>query len=393
MKFVSLTRAFIRKFARENDSSDVNLSGPKFKIPLNLKGEPIETRVGFKNNDKSPFYDTDFGNLYHVYHSYSDSEEYHQGLLYAEVVGIKTENTIAIRSEAIDATNLTITIEPISYKLPIKLKDHRDFAVECFKELGKISKSSDEWENNESLKVVDISTLRNSIICRKAFYFDQVGTNLTLDWHSRKLLDSRQTIRNSIEIPISGRLKELKDSNLANTLGVAVMLYNSRLEPYVRIRSDSLAAIPIKGLHCSASGVFKMEGGIKAGVYDYSIIEKGIELEIKSEIGIDRYDYSLYPVALARELPRGGKPQLFFIAITKLSNSDIMDKSKNAEESWEFVDELDLEDQESKSGFKSSSDVQNLADQFTYEGWACLQFSEDFLEANKGTLGFDLKKT
>ncbi|MCZ4339279.1 hypothetical protein [Shewanella colwelliana] len=393
MKFVSLTRAFIRKFARENESSDVNLSGPKFKIPLNLKGEAIETRVGFKKNDKSPFYDSDIGNLYHIYHDYSDSEEFHQGLLYADVVGIRTENTIAIRKEAIDATNLKITVDPISYKLPITIKEHGEYAIECFKELGKISKLNDEWENNESLKVVDVSTDSNSITCRKACYFDQIATNLTLDWRSKKLPDNRQTIRNSIEKPISGRLKTLRDSNLANTLGVAVMLYNSQFEPYVRIRSDSLAAIPKKGLHCSASGVFEMEGGIQSGEYDYSIIEKGIEREIKTEIGIDRGDYSLYPVAFARELPRGGKPQLFFIAITDLCDSDIVDKSKTAEESWEFIDESDLEDHESKSGFKATSDIENLIDQFTYEGWACLQFSEDFLEANKSALGLDQKET
>lgn len=382
MNFTSIPRAWIRKFVRINQFSDISLSGPSLKIPLNLDDEPIETKYGFTNDDKSPFYNSNLEKLYNLYHGYSYSHEYNDGLLYVEVIGIKTKNTIAIRAEAIDATSLTIKIEPVPYRLPIRLKKHGDYAVQCFKELQKISKLNDEWQNNESLRVVDISTESNHIICQKAYYFDQVATNLTLDWCSLKI-PKKQTIRNSIERPISGRLKPLKDSTLANTLGVAVMLYNSEFEPYVRIRSNSLAAIPIKGIHCSASGVFEMKDGIKARIYDYTIIEKSIELEIKTEIGLDRTDYTLYPVAFARELPRGGKPQLFFIAITDLSNAEIIDKSKNAEESWEFVDESDLEDHKSKPGFKPSPDLKSLVDQFTYEGWACLQFSEDFLEANR----------
>lgn len=385
MKIISLTRAFIRKFARENQSADFSLSGPKLKIPLNLKGEPIETRVGFNPKDNSPYYESDPKELYQVYYAYSDSVEYHQGILYADVLGFQSQATQPIRKDFLETDELSITVDPLPYKLPRSLAEHGSFAVECFKQAGKISKRNGDWENNESLRIV--ATTGNLLTGCKASYFDQVATNLTLDWRSKHLPDSTLTIRNSIEKPEGGKLKPLSESNLANTLGVAVMLYNSGLEAFVRLRSDSLASIPKKGLHCSASGVFEMEGGIKPGNYDYSAIEKGIELEIKAEIGLDRSDYDLYPTAFARELPRGGKPQLFFIAITNLSYVEILNRSQVASESWEFVDDSQLVDEENKSGFRSAADINSLYEQFTYEGWACLQFAEDFLTVNKENLG------
>ena len=185
MKIIPLSRAYIRKFVRVNESSDVTFTGPKFKIPLNLKGEAIETRTGFKKGDKSPFYDSDVDNLYRIYHEYTESSEFNDRLLYTDVIGLKTEETLAIRENALDTASLTITIDPISYKLPISIREHGNYAIECFKKLGKITKLGDKWENNESLKVVDISIERNSILCKKAYYFEQIAANLTLDWRSK----------------------------------------------------------------------------------------------------------------------------------------------------------------------------------------------------------------
>lgn len=391
MGFISITRAFIRKTMRENSSFDVNLIISKLKMAPNLKGEALETRTGFDLNDKASFYHTEFDKLYNIYYGYTDSDEYHRGILYAEVHGIKTDITESIRRTYFNAEKLKLTVEPLSYKLPRSLKEHGKYAIEFFKTLGKIKRLQNGWENNESFRIVDISPENNKMLGQRASYFDQVATNLTLDWRSTKLPDNSLTIRNSIELPENGLLKTLDNSNLSNTLGVAVMLYNRALEPFIRLRSSDLAAIPQKGLHCSASGVFEMDDGINAGEHDYTVLERGIEREIASEVGLDRADYNLYPVAFARELPRGGKPQVFFIALTKLSGSKILEKSKNADESWEFSKDETLKVKD--SAFQTLSDVDNLYEKFTYEGWACLQFCEDFLEVNKTKLLLDLNQT
>ncbi|ELB1500443.1 hypothetical protein D3H41_10165 [Vibrio neocaledonicus] len=390
MRFISITRAFIRKLRRENSSYDVNFSGPKFKITPNLKGEALETRTGFDLNDKSSFYHTEFDSLYNIYYGYTDSDEYHRGILYAEVHGIKTDITESIRRTYFHAGELKLKVEPLSYKLPRSLKEHGKCAIEFFKTLGRIKRKQNGWENNESFRIVAISTENNNIIGQKASYFDQVATNLTLDWRSKKLPNRSLTIRNSIELPENGLLKTLHNSNLSNTLGVAVMLYNRALEPFIRLRSSDLAAIPQKGLHCSASGVFEMDDGIKAGEYNYTAIERGIEREIALEIGLDRAEYNLYPVAFARELPRGGKPQVFFIALTKLNGTEVLEKSRNADESWEFSTDNILKEKE--LAFQTIPEIDSLYEKFTYEGWACLQFCEDFLEVNKTKLLLDLNQ-
>lgn len=381
MQLFRLTRAFLRKLSHDNETIDAG-SSIKAKIPLNLKNEPIETRVGFKKNDTSDFYESNFNKLYHFYSGYQNTDEYHQGILYADIIALHSEGVYPIRKTSIAVKDIKINISRLSYKIPISLKAHAKYAVETFKELGKIKKINDscEWENNESLSFSSICPNTGKIEACKAYYFDQIATNISLDWRSKKLPDTRLTIRNSnsLERPVNGKLKSLDDSILANTLGVAVILYSSELEAFVRVRSNTLASITKKGLHCSASGVFEMEGGIKPGEYDFSIFEQAIKNEIKSEIGIINSDYKLYPVAYARELPRGGKPQLFFVAVTSLSKTEIIERSRKADESWEFVDE----ENEDFSGFKSFSELSEIMDSFTYEGWACLRLAEDFIEVN-----------
>ena len=375
-RFVAISRAWLRKTIRNNRDIDVSLGGPRIKLSFK-QDEPVETRTGIDPSDKSPFYESDPTTLFKYYHGYVNTQEHVDNVLYADVIPIRTGTTNGIALNAIRSEDITVAIEASSYRVPEKLRWHADAAVEIFKVMKKLRFLEDkqEWENNTSLRVNSIDTT-GRLSCQKARYFDQVGTNITLDWASGVLANGWRTIRIDVERPTDGKLRPLQASNLANTLGVAVMLYDKDLSPIVRVRSESLASIPKRGLHCTASGVHEVDPTQPPGVFDYSLLERGMLKEIKHEIGLDEHEYHLFPIAFARELPRGGKPQLFYMALAKVENQRIRDAMATADEAYEYVSTDSAEATEMLGGPELSSDL------FTYEGWACLRFAERFVEAN-----------
>ncbi|MFT4925554.1 MAG: hypothetical protein ACI8WB_001647, partial [Phenylobacterium sp.] len=209
MRIISLPRAWIRKLLHNNQSLGVSVCGAK--LPISFQDEPIETRIGLKNNDKSDFYESNFDKLYHFYSGYQNTDEYHQGLLYTDIIALSSEDVYPIRKVSMQTKNIQIHIDRLSYKLPVSLKEHSVCAIQSFKDLKKIKKdrATGDWENNEALRFDKICLEKCVIEARKAYYFDQVATNITLDWRSKKLPDTRLTIRNSplLERPIDGKLR------------------------------------------------------------------------------------------------------------------------------------------------------------------------------------------
>lgn len=381
MQLISLSRAWLRKTKRINQSGSLTFSGPKMEIPFQIKDEPIETRSGFKVKDKSPFYEMDPAKLYGYYFGYQDSMEFAECLLYTDITSLKAAELNAISENSIHVEDINLIIQPVGYTVPNRLQDHSQAAIEFFKKTGKINydKEKKEWENNTSLRIRSIKK-DGMILCEKAKYFTQVATNITLDWATGKLLDGVHTIRSGIERPKKGRLPDLEKSVLANTLGVAVMFFDTKLNPIIRVRSDDLASIQEKGLHCTASGVFEVPDGQEPGCFDFSLLTRGMANEIYREVNLKEHEYILFPVAFARELPRGGKPQLFFAAISLVSHEKLRQAALSAIEAYEYVGEIEP--------FKLKLDnySQFREKKFTYEGWACLHYANQFVEANEDAI-------
>lgn len=379
-KFFSVTRAWLRQTFRSAQEVDVSLSGPQFKLKFKID-EPLETRSGFDPLDKRPFYESDSTALYNYYYSYRNTPEYLDNVVYADILPLRIADLNGISLSAVCVEDLKVAIEPSSYRVPEKLSAHSERAIKLFKDMGKIRYFHDisEWENNISLRIDRIEP-NGEIWCRKATYFDQVTSNLTLDWASGSLPNGWHTIRSGIERPEEGKLRPLRSSVLANTLGVATVLYNRDLAPIFRVRSDSLASIPKCGLHCTASGVHEVDPSQPPGIFDFSILRSGMVKEIKHEIGLDEHEYHLFPVVFARELPRGGKPQLFFVAIARVEDHRIHQAMASADEGYEYIHNP------SATHLPINSDIQTSSSFFTYEGWACLRFAERFIEANQAHL-------
>ncbi len=379
-KFIRVAAAAWRKFIRcVQERGEVDFKG--IGIPLLVSDEPIETRAGYNLRDKAPCYESDAEKLLTWYRGYRTTYEARNSILYADVYALKFDDFTTIpASRTLDFKSLEVQIDGVKWQVPSRLRPHADLAVTLFKErelIGKVE-GTDVWENNDALRLEHIDST-GVIKARAANYFQQVGTNITLDWKSGKLPNPSTTIRNSEERPVDHKLPSLESSSLANTLGVAVVFFNQQLEPDIRLRSEDLASIQKEGLHCTASGVWELPPDFAPGTFSGEYLEYGAHKEIKDEVGLMPNEYALFPIAIARELPRGGKPQIFFVAISLVSEERYQEAKRNARERHEYVDSSATIDK-----LLASPAPPHAA--FTYEGWAAVFFAQQFVQANEARL-------
>lgn len=171
---------------------------------------------------------------------------------------------------------------------------------------------------------------------QKAFYYDQMGSNLTADFPLERPIEADgetcSTLRNwdMKQAGTTGRPPFFKDSRLANTIGVSVGVYakdkNGVAVPFKRKRSK-LVAIYEGYWHVPFSFALAWKPGIKPGdsLSLSELIMQDWGHELAEELGMEVSDFSdPKPVAFARDLVRAGKPQFFFEINSKLSAEDMM---------------------------------------------------------------------
>lgn len=375
------------------------------------------------NTHNKEFVEYDFERLKNFYSHYKISKEFKNHIPYANSIPLKIGDKGF--SYGKDVNKYKIEVLEKKFAPPSYLKDHMEKAVELFKNINKIRKlkGTDEYENNESMAVEEWNC--NIIQVYHAKYFDQVGTNLTLDWASglikenknkKKESDGKFSTTRNLDTREGGKLPELKHSMLANTLGVAVFVveYHSENEKHPRIfipiRSDKTAAMSEPKFHCSASGVFEWpENQEGQKFFTFDIFMEGMRKEITSEINLPDISYELIPLIFTRELARGGKPQLFFVAKIKSSFKTINVKQLKtmqhfAEEKFEFFHKLKKEIYENyhkkkeevpKSLREHISELEKYIENpmdafkegkqelFSYEGWTGLKIVEAYLEGKE----------
>jgi len=301
--------------------------------------------------------------------------------LYEEPIFFHTSATTPIEEGSIDVADLSVYIEPTVFSPPAKYSRFSRDALTYFKERRKINYDPDSgsYENNRSARVVKVDADESRIILQEASYFDQIATNIVVDTEYRDSQHGRlDSYREGLEQPIDGRLPPLESSTLANTLGVAAVLYTEDFSHEIlRVRNGKfLASMSDGGIHCSASGVFELPPWAeRANTYDFDIIKYGMEIEFRTELGLEPSQYDLYPVALCRELPRAGKPQFFFVARLRIPTDKLVLASKNAKERNEFI-------QNEEGGLLLDHTTDNEHNSYTYEGLAAIHFSKKFLMAN-----------
>jgi hypothetical protein len=177
-----------------------------------------------------------------------------------------------------------------------------------------------------------ISGRRLLLQAQHATYFTQVRSSLILDYRHRLANGSVLSLRDLFRQEFGQLLPPLSDQRLANTLGVAALIFCSSedgLTPYLVARTREVAVNDLGNeWHCTASGVAELRDfGSDPGDF----MEFSIRKELEEEVGLVDEDLAdLAPIAFCRELMRGGKPQFFYLGTTRLPLSEITRKLKGA---------------------------------------------------------------
>jgi hypothetical protein len=177
-----------------------------------------------------------------------------------------------------------------------------------------------------------ISGRRLLLQVQHATYFTQVRSSLILDYRHRLANGSVLSLRDLFRQEYGQQLPPLSDQRLANTLGVSALIFCSSddgLTPYLLTRTREVAVNDLGNeWHCTASGVAELRA---FGSDPSDFIEFSMRKELEEEVGLVGEDLTaLAPIAFCRELMRGGKPQFFYLGITRLPLSDLTRKLKGA---------------------------------------------------------------
>jgi len=190
-------------------------------------------------------------------------------------------------------------------------------------------------QNEDAIRLIEATFTKNNpkrlmLKVQKATYHDQAKSNLVLDF-DRDSPGKYLTLRKQIASQYGSRLPPLSDSRLANTIGVAALIFywnGKDLVPYIVRRVQKIGVFP-GGLHCTASGVAKWPTGPMAPTFKDLTDHMFDELE--EEVGLKREDIvELRPMALCREMARGGKPQIFYVGVTMLGRNKLKEKRIHA---------------------------------------------------------------
>jgi len=166
---------------------------------------------------------------------------------------------------------------------------------------------------------------------QKASYFDQCKSNLILDWVDGT--EDRISLRLLLRGVYGGSLPDLNDRSMANTIGIASLIYyreGDEYIPYMVKRVQKVGVFP-GGVHCTSSGVAKWPSNSTDDSFE-NFFTTHMYSELEEEVGLTKDDIEeLVPIALCREFSRGGKPQIFFSGFTNLSKKQLIEKRVKAQ--------------------------------------------------------------
>jgi len=193
--------------------------------------------------------------------------------------------------------------------------------------------------NNPCPRVCNATITGNNLELeiQKAWYFDQVATNLTLDYKHKTEISrflGADTIRewDLIQSNTSKRnLPAFSNSNLANTIGVAVGITakakDGRQIIVTRRRTSTVAVYPnMLHLPFSFSLNFSEEFPLNYSDSIKNLLHPDFRDEQAEEMGLLPYQLQLSdvkPLLFCRDLGRGGKPQFFLEVELKIPFEDL----------------------------------------------------------------------
>jgi len=242
-------------------------------------------------------------------------------LLYVELADL-TNHILAHGS-----VNVSIDPKPDFFELhPFSDTSVEEIRIQGFDRLNEVGKY------RHDSNVIRMTALRPTsdgveLTIQRTRYSSQAKSNLILDYlppHAKK------TLRQALLAETPGRLPELADNRLANSLGVTIQIYyrddNGQLAPFLVPRTKATAVFNQKLWHDSASGAAEWPDKPKEtqSTFEAYILDD-LHQELYSELNLSPDDLQvLLPLAVCREVIRAGKPQIFFFGYTRLSRRELI---------------------------------------------------------------------
>jgi len=220
-----------------------------------------------------------------------------------------------------------------NFNFPLELAPHREEVKNRMEKEGKLGKGNNPAPRISRMELSPDGTPIYTM--EQAFYYDQVGTNLSIDYQLSKPIFVNgikcENVRQWDITQASGvnTLPPLDISRLANTIGIAVGITaeteKGKSVILKRKRANTVAVYPgMMGVPFSFALAIEHSEKARTGKLEELInFDYGHELG-QELLGLEQADF--HPITLlafCRDLIRGGKPQFFFEMKAKLSFEEI----------------------------------------------------------------------
>lgn len=223
------------------------------------------------------------------------------------------------------------------YSLPGELALLRESEINQRESKGKLKK-----RDQPAVRVADLIIGPDNTIdffLQEASYYDQVGSNLSLDARLPTTLgldiSSTPTARSwdKIQSGSKEKLPSLADSRLANTIGIAVGIRtidsNGRPAFVIRKRGPNVDVYPDMW-HLPFSFALSYTPPMRTSGTIEELINFDYAHELLQETGLEPSEISnIRPLVFARDLIRGGKPQFFLEMESTLKYEELSERMKN----------------------------------------------------------------
>ncbi len=234
---------------------------------------------------------------------------------------------IASSSDLADA-GLDLKWEKEPFELPLPLLSHQEHMINVFVEMKRLRRNmAGKRDDQECPRILHYEASNKRLVVQRAHYSQQVATNLSLDYELKEPLrgelgDSIRKIDATyallegklVKKPVAeGELRPLKESFLANTLGVCCLILCKDKKTLWRARSEK-NAIYQNQPHVPVSFAQEIQSGAAALPRTLEeLVLQDLPTEFLQETGLEYGTFisKARPIALCRDIYRAGKPQLF----------------------------------------------------------------------------------
>ncbi len=163
-----------------------------------------------------------------------------------------------------------------------------------------------------------------SVTVQPCRYGDQAGSCFSLDWQDERFAEHGGTLREYYKRTVKSSV--ISDIPFPLCFGVCgFLLIRNETEPDTILlmhRSGRLASLE-NSVGPSMAGAVDYD---KADVTLGAMLFRSAHQEIAEELFLTQDEYTLVPLAYAREIFRGERPQLFCLVVTDLSSQEIAER-------------------------------------------------------------------